>query len=97
MDRRNFLKTSLLASAAGVGALSGLSSRAAFAQATCTAPVMPRTVINVMLYGGADTRFFFMPAPNHTSATGYLDLIWAARAGLYPNAYPDYATMFAAE
>jgi uncharacterized protein (DUF1501 family) len=97
MDRRNFLKYSLLASASGVGTLSGFGTGISHAQAACTVPAMPRTIVNVMLYGGADTRFIFMPAPNHVSPTNYVDLIWAARAGLYPNAYPDYATMFAAE
>lgn len=58
---------------------------------------MPRTVINVMLFGGADTRFIFMPEPLHSSPTFYVDLIWAARAGLYPGDYSDYKAMFDAE
>jgi uncharacterized protein (DUF1501 family) len=96
--RREFLSNALYASLAG-GAALGLSWPAR-AAAACLAVDMPRTLVNVMLYGGMDSRFIFMPAPNHdatVSSSAYLDKLWAARASLYPGGYPGYAEMFAAE
>jgi len=95
MKRREFMRRTMLASAvagAGFGLGMPLSSMAA----TCTVEDRPRTLINLMLYGGMDSRFLFMPSPGHFSAN-YIDKIWAARSVLYANTYPDYATMFANE
>jgi uncharacterized protein (DUF1501 family) len=85
----------MLASAiAGTGISLGmpLSSMAA----TCTLENRPRTLVNLMLYGGMDSRFLFMPSPGHYNVD-YLEKIWVARQVLYSNTYPDYATMFANE
>ncbi len=92
MKRRDFMKKTMLASlatTAGAGIGFPLTSMAA----DCTLQNRPRTLVNVMLYGGMDSRFIFMPSPNHVS-TNYVDKIWAARNVLYANNYPDYATMF---
>jgi uncharacterized protein (DUF1501 family) len=63
------------------------------ASAACKVVDMPRTLVNLMLYGGMDSKFVFMPAPSHFSSN-YLDKIWAARSGLYGGIYPSYTTMF---
>lgn len=93
-NRRDFLRTTMLASlAGGVGLGLGAPGRAL---AACATAPMPRTLINLMLYGGMDSRFVFMPAPSHPD-TAYLDKLWAARRALYSSSYTDYATMFANE
>ncbi len=70
------------------------SAAAAVGSAWAAAPT-PRTVVNVMLFGGIDLRFVFMPTPDYDS--GYLAALFAARKSLYPEDYPDYATLFEAE
>lgn len=62
MDRRNFLKNSLLATAMYSGA--GLPGIASLAQASAFAPVMQRTLVNIKLDGGPDFRHLFAPAYN---------------------------------
>lgn len=75
--------------AAGTGLAAPLSASAA-----CSPVVdMPRTLVNLMLYGGMDSKFIFMPAPNHFSSN-YVDKIWAARSVLYGTDYPSYTDMF---
>jgi uncharacterized protein (DUF1501 family) len=98
MKRRDFLRNSMYASlAAGAGMNLPLNAMAA-----CSAVDMPRTFVNLMLYGGMDSKFMFMPAPNHLDGN-YVDKIWAARANLYPtvnpptNTYPTYTDMYNAE
>ncbi len=89
MKRRDFLKNSMYASmAAGAGLTLPLHASAA-----CNAADMPRTLVNLMLYGGMDSKFIFMPAPSHFSSN-YLDKIWAARSSLYGGIYPSYTDMF---
>jgi uncharacterized protein (DUF1501 family) len=66
------------------------------AMAACSVADMPRTLVNLMLYGGVDSKFIFMPAPDHHSIN-YLEKIWAARANLYSGAYNNYTEMFEAE
>ncbi len=90
MKRRDFLRNSLYASmAAGAGLSLPLNASAA-----CTEVVdMPRTLVNLMLYGGMDSKFLFMPAPSHFSSN-YLDKIWAARSVLYSGGYANYTEMF---
>ncbi|NIM71571.1 MAG: DUF1501 domain-containing protein [Xanthomonadales bacterium] len=94
LNRREFLRNALYASLAGGTAL-GLTWPTR-ALAACGAVAMPRTLVNLMLYGGIDSRFVFMPSPGHPN-TSYLDKLWAARENLYTTAYPDYASMFGAE
>ena len=93
MKRRDFLRNSIYASmAAGAGLSVPLNASAA-----CTEVVdMPRTLVNLMLYGGMDSKFIFMPAPNHFSSN-YVDKIWAARSVIYDSAYPTYTDMFNSE
>lgn len=96
MKRREFMRRTMLASAiAGTGL--GLGMPLTSMAATCTLENRPRTLINLMLYGGMDSRFLIMPSPAHVSANNYVDKIWAARRVLYANIYPDYASMFANE
>jgi uncharacterized protein (DUF1501 family) len=94
MRRRDFLRDSATAALlSGVGL--GVFSRRALAN-DCAVTDLPRTVVNLMLQGGADLRFLFMPAPNHPDAT-YLAETWSARRGLYDGDYPDYGALFEAE
>jgi uncharacterized protein (DUF1501 family) len=93
MKRREFLRKTLMTSVAA-GAGLGMSMPARLL-AACTTVDMPRTMVNLMFYGGMDSKFIFMPSPLHPDAN-YLDKLWAARANLYPG-YPDYATMFGTE
>lgn len=98
MKRRDFLLAAAAASLAGGAGLGSLGPRQALAQdavpvTACTTSDLPRTVVNVMLQGGADFRFLFMPAPSHPDGT-YLDAVWNARRRLYDGAYGDYETLF---
>lgn len=90
MKRREFLRNSIYASIAA-GAALPLNAIAA-----CTVVDMPRTFVNLMLYGGMDSKFLFMPAPNHFSSS-YLEKIWDARKNLYSATYGNYTEMFDAE
>lgn len=89
MKRREFLRNSMYASIAASAGI-GLPLNA---MAACSTVDMPRTFVNLMLYGGMDSKFIFMPAPNHFSPN-YLEKIWAARANLYSGNYLSYADMF---
>lgn len=90
MDRRNFLRKTILAAAAA-GASSGIPLSALAME--CQLVDTPRTLVNFMLHGGADLRFLFMPAPNHQNSS-YRDLLWTARRSLYDAAYGNYQQMF---
>jgi len=94
INRRSFLRNSMYASLAGTAALGmGMPSRAL---ADCSTVEMPRTLVNLMFYGGMDSRFIFMPEPNHLDGT-YLDQIWQARKGIYSTSYNTYEEMFNSE
>lgn len=98
MKRRALLNQFALAALAGGAGLGGLLPRRALAQdvtedMACASVDLQRTVVNVMLQGGADFRFLFMPAPNHPDGD-YLAELWDARRGLYNGDYPDYNAMF---
>lgn len=82
MKRRDFLKA-VGHGASLFGALGTLGLRSAIA-----APLTQRTLVNVMLLGGADLRYLFVPAPG----SAYADAFWAARQDIY-NAQP--ATSYA--
>lgn len=90
MRRREFIQTSLLASvAAGLG-----NSLPAYALSdNCPVTDLPRSLVNVMLKGGADLRFLFMPSPSHPDST-YVNMLWSARRVLYDSAYNNYQEMF---
>ena len=81
MDRRQFLK-GMISSAAflGGGAGSMLSNKAL---AACNLPQVPKTLVNIMLYGGADLRYLFVPSPNGGASMDYVDAFWAARRNIY--------------
>jgi uncharacterized protein (DUF1501 family) len=99
MKRRQFLKNSLYASA-GAAFGTGMTFPFGAYGMECSLPDMPRTLVNLMFYGGIDSRFVFVPAPNHDeviSSAGYLDKLWAARSIIYDSAYADYTAMFDAE
>jgi len=92
ISRRTFLRRTLSASlAAGlVAAKPGLL----MAQSqTCAPQLMPNTLVNVMLQGGADFRYLFMPSPGHPDSN-YLALLWSARRSLYNSDYSSYQQMF---
>lgn len=92
MKRREFMRRTMLASAvagAGVGMGFPISSMAA----TCPLETRSRTLVNLMLYGGMDSRFIFMPSPGHYNPV-YVDKIWTARKAIYSNDYTDYQSMF---
>lgn len=90
LNRRAFLRQSLYSSiAAGL-----FSSHSVLASALeCQLADMPRTLVNLMLQGGADFRYLFMPTPNHPDPS-YVPLIWNARRSLYSGAYLSYQEMF---
>lgn len=90
LKRRDFLRLSLLSSLAAGAALSRPGR--VFA-ADCQVNDMPRTLVNVMLQGGADLRFLFMPSPGHFDST-YVNLTWEARRTLYSQDYASYQQMF---
>ncbi len=94
MKRRDFLKNALGTSAIlGLGA-TGLTPRLANAIAPAG---FPRTLINVMLLGGADLRYLFVPEPG----SAYADKFWEARSSIYRSTaqnqakYPSYADVWA--
>ena len=90
IKRREFLRQSLLASLAAGVAL-GRPTRVLGAE--CQVVDIPRTLVNVMLQGGADLRYLFMPSPGHFDST-YVNLIWEARKALYAEEYSNYLQMF---
>ncbi len=90
MNRRLFLQRMLAGSALLAGS-SLLPHQRAMA-----APVpIPRTLVHVMLSGGADLRFAFAPDPL-TADPVYIEQYWKARRALYGN-YADFASMYAAQ
>lgn len=91
MDRRVFLKAGFFSAVAlgcgiGMGFPPGVAASGAALQ---------RTLVNIMLNGGADFRYVLAPLPTHDPV--YVAQYWAARSGLYSQNYPDYATMYANE
>ncbi len=94
LDRRAFLRRSLWA-AAGAGLVMG-HNMPAWAAGECALSDVPRTLVNVMLQGGADLRYLFMPAPEHPDGA-YIELIWGARRSLYDASYANFQQMFDAE
>lgn len=99
MKRRELLsKMALATMAAGVAPLS-YPMRALAAECS-PIPLIPQTLVNVMLNGGADLRFLFMPAPG-TLEQGHEDLIFASRRNMYAssrnNAGMTYSEMFSLE
>jgi uncharacterized protein (DUF1501 family) len=95
MNRRDFLKRSMYTALMSGGAASlGLGTpRVASAQA---AIAYGRTLVNVMLLGGADLRFLLVPEPG----TPYADKFWDARKSIYQYnpantaLYPDYLAVW---
>lgn len=77
MKRRDFLKSSLYASAA-----LSLTSGFGLSNAWGMHGVRPRSVTNTMLLGGADLRHLFVPPPD-TTIGSYGQAFWKAREGLY--------------
>lgn len=92
ISRRTFLRRTLSASLAA-GVMAGKPGLLFAQDQACIPQDMPRTLVNVMLQGGADFRYLFMPSPGHTDAD-YLSLLWSARRSLYSDAYANYEQMF---
>lgn len=90
MKRRDFINRAVMASA-GAGLIS-VMPRKLLAQ-SCQVTDLSRTLVNVMLQGGADLRFLFMPSPAHPDSE-VLNGIWDARRALYDPAYDSYQQMF---
>ena len=92
--RRKFLKHLGLGGGLLLGGLcNNLITSKSFA--AHIASVVPKTLVNIMLYGGSDLRFVFAPAP--ASDPVYIDQYWNARRNLYDGSYSSYADMFANE
>jgi len=95
VNRRDFLKGSMYTAlmAGGTASLALGTPRVASAQ---VATPRPRTLINVMLLGGADLRFLLVPEPG----TAYADKFWEARSPMYQDnpanaaLYPDYISVW---
>ncbi|MBT8054547.1 MAG: DUF1501 domain-containing protein [Xanthomonadales bacterium] len=92
IDRRTFLRQSISASLAAA-VVAGKPGLLLAQDQACIPQDMPRTLVNVMLQGGADFRYLFMPSPGHPD-TEYLSLLWSARRSLYSEAYANYEQMF---
>ena len=91
-NRRQFLRYMLYGPPAlGAGLGLGMPGPAAFAAHGAVA--VPKTLVNLMLYGGADLRYVFAPAPDYDP--DYVDQYWTARRNLYNVSYATYADMFA--
>lgn len=90
LSRRQFLRRLVAGSAimAGLPLLPGATLQAA--------GTVPRTLINLMLYGGADLRYLFAPDPLSANPV-YVQQYWQARRALYDGSYSDYASMYTAE
>jgi uncharacterized protein (DUF1501 family) len=99
MYRRDFTRSVLLGAIGASTQSLLLPLRAAAAQCGYY-PSMERTLVNVMLNGGADLRFLFMPYYEADGGLGaaHLDLIWQARKNIYAdfrdNNDATYAEMF---
>jgi uncharacterized protein (DUF1501 family) len=95
MNRRDFLKYSLYTGMMTSGT-AALGLRTASAQAMGTP--YGRTLVHVMLLGGADLRYLFVPDPG--AQPEYAAKFWEARQSIYQDdaantaLYPDYATVF---
>lgn len=89
MKRRELIRQLALVSLAAGAGSAGLPMQAM--AATCSNyPTLQRTLVNVMLLGGCDTRFIIMPAfaEDKGIGDGHLDLFWQARRDMYPG-LPD--------
>jgi uncharacterized protein (DUF1501 family) len=99
MNRRELIRSMALASFA-IGSTSLLSPTRALAATCPTYPTLDRTLVNVMLSGGADLRFLFMPfyGLDGRLGAGHMDLMWSARQNMYALArdgsYTNYQEMF---
>ena len=100
MKRRQLLRMMAHAGVAAGAAPLLFPSKAMAAVCTSGIPSMQRTLVNVMLNGGADTRFIFMPAPL-TLGTTHQDLMYSARRNMYESSRTTetmtYAVMFGLE
>jgi uncharacterized protein (DUF1501 family) len=91
MQRRDFLKLSLYSAL-----LAGSATQLARAQ--MGGGSYGRTLINVMLLGGADLRHLFIPDP--ATQPEYAAKFWEARQSIYQSTaanaalYPDYPSLF---
>lgn len=88
MKRRDFLKTTIYGTSL-LGLAQGPASRSASAATTAQ-----RTVVNIMLRGGADLRYPLVPVPG----SAYADAFWRARQDIYntspATAYAGYDQAF---
>lgn len=90
LSRRRFLQQMI----AGNAMLAGSSSLPT--QSLWAAPAaVPPTLVNIMLYGGADLRFMLAPDPLSANPL-YKEQYWQARRALYGN-YASYEDMYTAE
>ena len=80
MKRRDFIK-SIFYTTSAVGTL-GLPLDRALATGN-PFPELNRTLVNIMLLGGADLRFLFVPHPDEPLTQDYIPPFWAARKALY--------------
>ena len=92
ISRRTFLRRAIAASMAA-GVLTAKPGLQLAQDQVCAPQAMPKTLVNVMLQGGADFRYLFMPSPGHPDSN-YLELLWSARRSLYNAGYTNYEQMF---
>ena len=83
MKRRDFIKSIFYTtSAVGTASTLGLPLDRALAAGN-PFPELNRTLVDVMLLGGADLRFLFVPHPDEPLTQDYIPPFWAARKALY--------------
>ncbi len=84
MKRRDFVKGVFYTTALTSTGLGFLSREAVGA---VSSELTSRVLVNIMLLGGADMRYLFVPNPS----TDYATMFWEKRKGLYQNPYDSYA------
>lgn len=83
MKRRNFLKNIFYTSSAA-----SLTSAGIFQTKKAHADALygnsyTRTLVDVMLLGGADLRYLFVPHPDETTTKNYSEKFWESRQSIY--------------
>ncbi len=89
MKRRDFIKNIFYSSSAAT--LASTASLVPFSNAYAEkryGQFFSRTLVDVMLLGGADLRFMIAPHPDEVTTTAYVDKFWEARKSLY-NTYDN--------
>ena len=89
MKRRDFIKNIFYTGSAA--SLAGTATMVPFSNAYAEkryGEFFARTLVDVMLLGGADLRYMLAPHPDEVTTKAYADIFWNARKSLY-NTYDN--------